>query len=233
LRNAEERLGELDSSLRQLEDQNIGFQDERAAQQELIERLEFDLAAKDQMMNAFDRNADRLHDLSRSLRDISGDSDELLLNDELLLDAAALSGAEDMRSDTNDSIDAGTIDDEPSGEALVLDESDDEDLPKTARRRYIVDLNSGEPIEYLLSKRRMTIGRSKKSDICIRDVVISRTHALLLADETRTVIADAGSTNGILVNQRPVGRVTLNDGDIVSLGGQWDLKYVEKALWSV
>jgi pSer/pThr/pTyr-binding forkhead associated (FHA) protein len=41
------------------------------------------------------------------------------------------------------------------------------------------------------------------------------------------VIEDAGSKNGILVNSERVKRCILRDGDIVSLGGELDLRFVD------
>jgi pSer/pThr/pTyr-binding forkhead associated (FHA) protein len=49
----------------------------------------------------------------------------------------------------------------------------------------------------------------------------------VLTHSIGTVIEDLGSKNGLLVNSQPVTRRVLQDGDIVSLGGKLDLKYVE------
>jgi pSer/pThr/pTyr-binding forkhead associated (FHA) protein len=74
----------------------------------------------------------------------------------------------------------------------------------------------------------MTIGRSHKSDIRINGQFVSRIHARLLAHPIGTVIEDLGSKNGIFVNAQPVTRCVLKDGDVVSLGGKLDLKYIER-----
>jgi hypothetical protein len=85
----------------------------------------------------------------------------------------------------------------------------------------------GTGTHYPLSKTRMTIGRSRKNDIWIASHFVSRVHARIVAESLGTVIEDAGSKNGILVNSTPVTRRTLQNGDVVSLGGRFDLKFVE------
>ena len=43
------------------------------------------------------------------------------------------------------------------------------------------------------------------------------------------MIEDAGSKNGILVNSERVQRRVLRDGDVVSLGGELNLRFVDAA----
>jgi pSer/pThr/pTyr-binding forkhead associated (FHA) protein len=92
-----------------------------------------------------------------------------------------------------------------------------------------ISLDDDGETRYPVSKDMATIGRSWKSDIRIQSVFVSRTHARLREENSRLVIEDAGSKNGILVNSEPTGRCVLRDGDIVSLGGKLSLKFVERA----
>jgi len=94
-------------------------------------------------------------------------------------------------------------------------------------RGPIAMLEAPDGTTYPVTGPVVTIGRASSNDICIRREFISRTHARLIVQGTRAIIEDAGSTNGILVNSEPVSRCELVDGDIVSLGGRLDLKYIE------
>jgi pSer/pThr/pTyr-binding forkhead associated (FHA) protein len=82
-------------------------------------------------------------------------------------------------------------------------------------------------MRFPLNKQNTTIGRARESDIRINGQFISRIHARVLTYAAGTVIEDLGSKNGIFVNSRPISRCTLKDGDVVSLGGKLELRYVE------
>jgi hypothetical protein len=129
-------------------------------------------------------------------------------------------------SDTSESRDLLPID-------LFLGEDSDADcvdigLPGEAgAKRKFIAMVDGEGINYPIHKREMTIGRGRTSDIRIASHFISRVHARVIAHDIGTVIEDAGSKNGILVNSERVSRRALRDGDIVSLGGKLDLKFVD------
>jgi len=72
---------------------------------------------------------------------------------------------------------------------------------------------------YALGLRRMTIGRNQGNDIVLNDVNASRTHAELTQDATGVwKLTDMNSTNGILLNDRPIHQALLTDGDRVTIG---------------
>ena len=73
----------------------------------------------------------------------------------------------------------------------------------------------------------MTIGRGHASDIRIASHFVSRLHAKVRTDEGATIIEDAGSKNGVLVNSQRIRRRVLHHGDIVSLGGDFNLRFVD------
>jgi pSer/pThr/pTyr-binding forkhead associated (FHA) protein len=98
---------------------------------------------------------------------------------------------------------------------------------KVSGNRKLVTTLNGKDLEFCLDKEEMTIGRGKANDIRIPSHFVSRLHAKVLARGIGTVIEDAGSKNGILVNSERVNRRALRDGDIVSLGGELDLKFVD------
>ncbi|HEX2915078.1 MAG TPA: NHLP bacteriocin export ABC transporter permease/ATPase subunit [Chloroflexia bacterium] len=67
--------------------------------------------------------------------------------------------------------------------------------------------------------RSLQLGRAKNNDLRLNDPSISRTHARLFMDKAAWWITDEGSTNGTLVNDRPITESTkLNPGDRLQLG---------------
>jgi multidrug efflux pump subunit AcrA (membrane-fusion protein) len=95
------------------------------------------------------------------------------------------------------------------------------------RAKVLVGIDSPTTVRFPLNKQNTTIGRARESDIRINGQFISRIHARVLTYAAGTVIEDLGSKNGIFVNSRPISRCTLKDGDVVSLGGKLELRYVE------
>src|SRR5512138_2963084 len=67
----------------------------------------------------------------------------------------------------------------------------------------------------VLDRKVMTVGRTRDNDICVPSVLVSRDHARMLVSEESIVLFDVGSINGSFVNEQPVKRHTLRDGDIV------------------
>lgn len=93
-------------------------------------------------------------------------------------------------------------------------------------------LDGGATLELLgpngvvLSRERLpeasvVIGRRASSDIALDDIEVSRRHAeLLYQPPSAYFLRDLESTNGTLLNGRPVqGREPLTDGDLIELGG--------------
>ena len=70
-------------------------------------------------------------------------------------------------------------------------------------------------------------GRGQDSDIRIASHFVSRVHAKISTSGAATVIEDAGSKNGILVNSERVQRRVLRHGDVVNIGGELNLKFVD------
>lgn len=71
-----------------------------------------------------------------------------------------------------------------------------------------------------LDKELVTVGRTDKSDICIKDATISTSHCDFTLDGENYILHDRGSTNGTRVNNVPVpeeGQV-LKNSDILQFG---------------
>ena len=63
------------------------------------------------------------------------------------------------------------------------------------------------------------IGRSPSSDIVINEPFVSATHARFTLQGPALVLEDLNSTNGTMVNGRPIDQpVTLREGDEVQVG---------------
>jgi FHA domain len=86
-----------------------------------------------------------------------------------------------------------------------------------APRRQLVPLNhDGEAVT--LSRDIITIGRTRENDICIASRAVSRDHARLLMNPRSVTIVDMNSANGCFVNDQPVKKQKLRDGDVLRIG---------------
>ena len=212
---------------------------ELAAQQELIATLETELRAKQATADLLERNVDRITDLGASLaaldKQMNGDDEEpqaevssLHLADfvtTLAADARLTAAAHETQN-------------EDEGELLpmdlLLDDDDlDEDVVDVGQRtaidaaRKLVITIGGEEFDYPIVSEIMTIGRGHGSDIRIASHYVSRVHAKIRTNGVATIIEDAGSKNGILVNSERVERRVLHHGDVVGLGGDLNLRFVD------
>jgi hypothetical protein len=80
----------------------------------------------------------------------------------------------------------------------------------------------------VLSGSEMVIGRSRECDVVVDDPNISRKHAAVQRSGQGWVVADLGSTNGVLVNGRRIGAPQpLHRGDRIELGTS-ELTYEEE-----
>jgi hypothetical protein len=69
-----------------------------------------------------------------------------------------------------------------------------------------------------LTRDIVTIGRTVKSDVCIRSSAVSRDHARLLVAPGGVTLVDVSSTNGCFVNDEKVTKHRLRAGDLVRIG---------------
>jgi len=71
------------------------------------------------------------------------------------------------------------------------------------------------------------IGRDRACDICFPSTHVSRTHAEVTLEKGTWVVGDLGSRNGTQVNGERVLRRTLKHGDLIQIGGHFELLYEE------
>ena len=76
----------------------------------------------------------------------------------------------------------------------------------------------GRPQVFNLAKAEASIGRSNENDIVLNDFSVSRRHAVLRREGDAWVIYDNQSTNGVKINDRPVPRSPVVDGDRAGIG---------------
>src|SRR5450432_3529273 len=84
------------------------------------------------------------------------------------------------------------------------------------------------PKEYQLSKERTLIGRKPHNDIPIDNLAVSGEHAAIITILNDSFIEDLGSTNGTMVNGKPVKKHFLQNNDVVEIG-KHKLKYFNDA----
>lgn len=82
--------------------------------------------------------------------------------------------------------------------------------------------------EYALDTERITIGRRPTNDIHIDNLAVSGEHAVILTIGNDSFLEDLGSTNGTLVNGKPVQKYVLQHGDLIEFG-KYQLKYINEA----
>jgi diguanylate cyclase (GGDEF)-like protein len=125
---------------------------------------------------------------------------------------------------------------------LTLSEQDEEDAPKKAHPNAVTDAGSGSSLAHErrpalvflrgellavpipLERDEVTLGRALEADVRVNDARASRLHAQIRTERdqesggTRYRIIDLGSTNGTLLNGRPITEAVLEEGDKLVIG---------------
>lgn len=81
--------------------------------------------------------------------------------------------------------------------------------------------------EFVLNKERMTIGRRPTNDIHIDNLAVSGEHAVIVTIGNDSFLEDLNSTNGTLVNSKPIKKHVLLHGDVIKFG-KYELTYENK-----
>ncbi len=82
--------------------------------------------------------------------------------------------------------------------------------------------------EHVLSKERTLIGRTPHNDIQIDNLAVSGEHAAIITILNDSFIEDLGSTNGTMVNGKPIKKHFLQANDVIEIG-KHKLKYFNDA----
>jgi pSer/pThr/pTyr-binding forkhead associated (FHA) protein len=75
-----------------------------------------------------------------------------------------------------------------------------------------------ESVSHDLVEESYTIGRSPENSIQLQDTSVSGRHAQLILVAENCYLKDLGSTNGTVINDRPVTEVQLRAGDRIRFG---------------
>jgi len=73
-------------------------------------------------------------------------------------------------------------------------------------------------VEYYEIHHRLILGRGKDADLLLLDPSISREHSAVFPEGEEFVIEDLESANGTFVNDEPVMRKNLEEGDLIRVG---------------
>ncbi len=73
-------------------------------------------------------------------------------------------------------------------------------------------------VEYYDITNRLVLGRGKEADVLLLDPSISREHSAVFPEGEEFIIKDLDSANGTFVNDQPVTRKVLEEGDLIRLG---------------
>ena len=86
--------------------------------------------------------------------------------------------------------------------------------------KFVLLLADGTTLDVPLGKERMTIGRRADNDICLPFPAVSGEHASVVTILADSFLEDLGSTNGTLVNGKPIVKHFLRDHDRIDVGRQ-------------
>ena len=85
--------------------------------------------------------------------------------------------------------------------------------------KLILRLDDRELQQFAVGATPVSIGRAADSHIVIDNPAVSARHARVYREGNQYVLEDLNSTNGTFVNDKPIARHTLVEGDVV-VGGQ-------------
>jgi pSer/pThr/pTyr-binding forkhead associated (FHA) protein len=78
----------------------------------------------------------------------------------------------------------------------------------------------GSTLDIRLERERITIGRRADNDVCLPYPAVSGEHAAVVTILSDSFLEDLGSTNGTLVNGKPIAKHFLRDRDQIDIGRQ-------------
>ena len=84
--------------------------------------------------------------------------------------------------------------------------------------KLVLFLTDGSTLDVPLTHERVTIGRRPDNDVFLPNPAVSGEHAAVVTILADSFLEDLGSTNGTLVNGRPIAKHFLRDGDHVDIG---------------
>jgi pSer/pThr/pTyr-binding forkhead associated (FHA) protein len=86
--------------------------------------------------------------------------------------------------------------------------------------KLVLLLADGSTLDVPLGKERIVIGRRADNDVCLPHPAVSGEHASVVTILADSFLEDLGSTNGTLVNGKPIVKHFLRDHDQIDIGRQ-------------
>lgn len=100
--------------------------------------------------------------------------------------------------------------------------------PKKAPLGEILVNCNGKLLQrYVISRRKVLIGRAPHNDIVLESRWVSRHHAILICSADKATLSDINSTNGLTLNSRELRQGNLMHNDIIVIG-DFRLKYINE-----
>ena len=84
--------------------------------------------------------------------------------------------------------------------------------------KLVLLVPNGTTLDVPLRRERVTIGRRADNDVCLPNIAVSGEHAVVVTILSDSFLEDLGSTNGTLVNGKPIAKHFLRDGDLIDVG---------------
>ncbi|HEX8012852.1 MAG TPA: FHA domain-containing protein [Casimicrobiaceae bacterium] len=84
--------------------------------------------------------------------------------------------------------------------------------------KLVLVLPDGTTLDVPLKRERTTIGRRADNDICLPHLAVSGEHAVVVTILADSFLEDLNSTNGTLVNEKPIAKHFLRDRDEIEIG---------------
>ena len=82
--------------------------------------------------------------------------------------------------------------------------------------------------QFTIAKERTTIGRKAVNDVQIEDTFLAGEHAVITQIGSDCILDDLDSTNGTVVNGKPVKRHLLKSNEVLEFG-DYKLNFVDDA----
>ncbi|MGH8291358.1 MAG: FHA domain-containing protein [Steroidobacteraceae bacterium] len=174
---------------------------ERRALEERVAALTKEAAESDSRLT-------RLESMNAELRATVGQLDTLLAERD-----AELQRATQIASMNADALGRVQSSIDELGRSLTASEG----ASPHAQVSILTRIDSGQNHSVVL-RGRTTIGRDRDNDLSLAMRSVSRHHAVLIPTFRTAFVQDLRSTNGVLVNQRPVGCARLEHGDVITFG---------------
>ncbi|MCK5690744.1 FHA domain-containing protein [Myxococcota bacterium] len=108
---------------------------------------------------------------------------------------------------------------EPEGDGEQVMGGRGDAIPPLIQVLFKVDNRKGKILVFEMDRPSVILGRVQDvADVVVDDGLASRYHASVIHESGNFILSDMDSTNGTFLNEIPVGRVELKNGDVIRIG---------------